>query len=125
MDEENEEIIPSLIYQLVRNFITSKLDSKYNLVWKKVENNPAEKDKYNKMKGKIARESFLAIRSRTDTDFTEYFVSTLCAFPQFLKQENYITLANELHKNSDKVRTLTMLALSANGYSPRENQEKS
>ena len=77
------------------------------------------------MKGKIAREAFLAIRSRTDADFTEYFASTLCSYYQFsLSGEGFDLVAKALQDENEKVRTLTMLALSANGYSSRENQEK-
>ncbi len=126
-DEMNEEnYIPSLVYQLVSNYLRLKVDSKfpehkYQSSWKG-QNSP-QKNKHYELRGDIARKAFLAVRSRTESDFTDYFVSTLCSFPQFLKQEDYVSLANELHNNSDKVRTLTMLALSANGYSPKSDKQ--
>ena len=130
MDDETTEAVPKkleeIIYKLVRTYILSKVDSKYQLSWNKVKGTP-EEEKYNKMKGKIARESFLAVRSRTDEDFVEYFTSTLCSFHQFsLNGEGFDLIAQALYDEEDraKVRTLTMLALSANGYSPRENKEK-
>ena len=96
-------------------------EHKWRSEWKG-QNSP-QKTKHYELRGDLARKSFLAVRSRTETDFTDYFVSTLCSFPQFLKQEDYIILADELHKNSDKIRTLTMLALSANGYSPKSDKQ--
>lgn len=124
MNEEN--YIPSLIYQLVNNYLRARVDYKFpENKWRKEwkgESSP-QKSKHYELRGKLAREAFLAVRSRTESDFTEYFVSTLCSFPQFLKQDDYIVLANELHNNSEKVRTMTMLALSANGYSPKSESE--
>lgn len=129
MDTETQEISPKtiaeIVYKLVFYYILAKLDSKYGLVWKKVKETSEGRKKYNEMKGKIAREAFLAIRSRTDSDFIEYFVSTLCAFPQFLREDGYLTLTTALHNDTEKTRTLTMLALSANGYSPKEKKEES
>lgn len=131
MDEEKTETVPKkleeIIFKLVRTYILSKVDSKYQLSWNKVKGKPNEEKKYNEMKGKIARESFLAVRSRTDDDFVEYFTSTLCSFHQFsLNGEGFDLIAQALYDEEDraKVRTLTMLALSANGFSPRENKEK-
>lgn len=116
--------LESIIYQLVRTYIRSKLEGKYQKTWKS-EWSQQEKDEYNKLKGKIARETFLAIRSRTDADFTEYFASTLCSYYQFsLSGDGFDLVAKALQEENEKVRTLTMLALSANGYSTRENQEK-
>ena len=68
------------------------------------------------MKAKVARSAFLDIRSRTEQmDFINYFVSSLCSVPQHMKGDDFIILTQELYGDSDKVRTLTMLALSANG----------
>lgn len=121
-----ENYISSLIYQLVSHYLKSKVDSKFpEHKWRsewKGQSLP-QKTKHYELRGDLARKAFLAVRSRTDTDFTDYFVSTLCSFPQFLKQEDYIILADELHRNSDKVRTLTMLALSANGYSSKSDKQ--
>ena len=129
MDETTKAVpkkLEEIIYKLVRTYILSKVDSKYQLSWNKVKGT-SEEEKYNKMKGKIAREAFLAVRSRTDEDFVEYFTSTICSFHQFsLNGEGFDLIAQALYDYEDraKVRTLTMLALSANGYSPRENKEK-
>jgi len=110
----NQSSVEDLIYQLVGTYITAKLRSKHQLEWKSVQGSPREKD-YGEKKTKIAKDAFLSVRSRTGEDFIEYFVSTLCSFPQFLNEEGYATIAQALHADPDKVRTLTLLALSARG----------
>ncbi len=119
MNGENQEAAPKtaedLIYQIVGRYISAKLKSKFGLEWAEGYKGTGKEIEYNEKKGKVAREAFLAIRSRTDSDFIEYFASTLCAFPQFLNEQGYATLAKALHTETEKVRTLTMLALSARG----------
>jgi CRISPR-associated protein Cmx8 len=119
MDTTTQEVVPKTIeeiaYRLVGTYISAKLKSKYQLEWSEGYKGTPKEVEYNEKKGKVAREAFLAIRSRTESDFIDYFTSTLCAFPQFLNEQGYATLAKALHEESDKVRTLTMLALSARG----------
>jgi CRISPR-associated protein Cmx8 len=104
-----------LIYKLVRAYISQKLESKYQLKWSAVKDNPSKKAEYEKNKEKIAKSAFLDIRSRTEKmDFINYFASTLCSVPQYLKPDDFITLTRTLYDETDKVRTLTLLALSAN-----------
>lgn len=110
----NQTSVEDLIYQLVGTYITAKLRSKHQLEWKGVQGSPKEAE-YGEKKTKIAKDAFLSVRSRTGDDFVEYFVSTLCSFPQFLNEEGYATIAQALHTDTDKVRTLTLLALSARG----------
>jgi CRISPR-associated protein Cmx8 len=106
--------VEDLVYQLTRTYITAKLRSKHQLDWKSAQGSSRERE-YGDKKTKIAKDAFLSVRSRTGDDFIEYFVSTLCSFPQFLSEEGYATIAQALHADTDKVRTLTLLALSARG----------
>lgn len=110
----NQSSVENLIYQLTGTYITTKLRSKHQLEWKGVQGSSREAE-YGEKKTKIAKDAFLSVRSRTGDDFIEYFVSTLCSFPQFLNEEGYATLAQALHTDTDKVRALTLLALSARG----------
>ena len=109
-----EDLIYQIVYQLVGTYITAKLWSKYQLKWKDVQGTKREVE-YGEKKTKVAKDAFLSVRSRTGDDFIEYFASTLCSFPQFLSEEGYAALAQALHTDTDKVRTLTLLALSARG----------
>ncbi|XQQ05145.1 MAG: type I-MYXAN CRISPR-associated protein Cmx8 [Leptolyngbya sp. IPPAS B-1204] len=128
MDEtatlEDSTAIETLVFQLVRNYVNCKLKAKYDLEWKadwkglKTEelNQRSDYKEYAEMKAKIAKSAFLDIRSRTEQmDFINYFVSSLCSVPQHMKSEAFVGLTRALYQETDKIRTLTLLALSANG----------
>jgi CRISPR-associated protein Cmx8 len=104
-----------LIYRLVGTYISRKLKNKYELEWSSVKSDPKRRGDYEQSKEKIARDAFLAVRSRTGAEFADYFASTLCSVPQHMGEQHFETLARALHDETDKVRTLTMLALSARG----------
>jgi CRISPR-associated protein Cmx8 len=105
----------ALVYKIVGIYLNRKLKSKYQLEWASVKDNPAKRTDYEETKEKLAREAFLAIRSRTGQDFLDYFAATLCSVSQSMNEEHYIALTKALFEDTDKVRTLTMLALSARG----------
>ena len=109
----------ALIYRTVANYLRYKLDSKYKLVWKNVQGNPKAESDYREMKAKLAREAFLAIRSRTGQDFIDYFVSTLCSVSQSMNEQRFVALTQSLLNDTDNIRTLTMLALAAQTPNPQ------
>lgn len=117
-----------LVYRLAQNYIRRKLKTKHDLEWKTEWNslrqskegrealNKREDYKaYVEKKAKIAKSAFLDVRSTTEKmDFINYFVGTLCSVPQHLKPEEFVSLTQALYEEHDKVRTITLLALSAN-----------
>jgi len=116
--------IEPMVFQLVKNYVSRKLKAKYGLEWKlewkalKPEelNECSDYLDYSEKKAKIAKTAFLDIRSRTEQmDFINYFVSSLCSVPQHMKSDDFVTLTQALYQDTDKIRTLTLLALSANG----------
>jgi CRISPR-associated protein Cmx8 len=122
LTEEKEQVseaattIELMVFQLVRNYVMEKLERKYQLKWSKVKGKPDEEKDFQEKKEKIAKSAFLDIRSRTEkTDFINYFVSSLCSVPQHMKGDDFVMLTQELYGDPDKIRTLTLLALSANG----------
>lgn len=128
MDEittvDNSVSIETLVFRLVGNYVSRKLKSKHDLEWKaewkglKSEelNQKTDYKKYFEMKAKVAKSAFLDVRSRTEPmDFINYFVSSLCSVPQHMKSDAYVELTQALYQDTDKIRTLTLLALSANG----------
>lgn len=114
----------ALVYRVVGAYVRRRLKSKHDLEWSAVKDNPAKRKEYEEHRGKIARDAFLAVRSRTGTDFTDYFATTLCSVPQFLSEENFVALARALHDDADRVRTLTLLALSARSYARPQGEMK-
>ena len=103
----------ALVYRVVGIYLQRKLSSKYQLEWSAVKDDPGKRKDYEETREKVAREAFLAVRSRSGMDFTDYFASTLCSVSQPLSEQQYVALAQALYVDTDKVRTLTMLALSA------------
>jgi CRISPR-associated protein Cmx8 len=123
-ESATETAIEPMVFQLVRNYVGRKLKSKYDLEWKsewkglKQEelNKQAGYAKYTEMRAKVAKSAFLDIRSRTEQmDFINYFVSSLCSVPQYLNSNDFVALTQVLYQDTDKIRTLVLLALSANG----------
>lgn len=123
-----ETNINQLVFDLVQNYVRHKLKSKYDLKWKKewkISSKATDEEKesrnksgygdYSDKKEKIAKDAFIAVRSRTEKmDFINYFVSSLCSVPQHMKSEDYVSLTQALYDDTDRIRTLTLLALSAN-----------
>lgn len=114
---ENLKSLEQIIYWMIRNYISMKLASKYG--FKKEE---AKTGKYIEMKEKLSKETFLAIRSRTGEDFISYFSSSICSVGQYMNEERFLTLTKALFDETDKVRTLSMLALSAVSYTYQKKE---
>lgn len=102
----------SILYDVVGQYLSRKLDSKYDLQWK---NSKTDEDKqeFDEKRAKLAKDAFLAVRARTGADFIDYFVSTICSVRQYLPEETFRELSAALYADTARVRTLTMLALSA------------
>lgn len=115
IESANKTSIEALIYKLISIYVSQKLENKFQLKWSSVKGNPEKERNYREKKEKVAKDAFLAVRSRTEKmDFINYFASTLCSVPQYIKSEDFVSLTRALYEETDKVRTLTLLALSAN-----------
>lgn len=114
---EEEPTLEHRVYRMIRSFVTQRLVVKHGQewTWDRVKGTPRENE-YNEKKAKIARDAFLAVRSRTGADFVGYFTSTICSVPQYLGETGFIEVARALHDETqiEHVRSLTLLALSAN-----------
>ncbi len=72
------------------------------MAWDLTKNAPANPNEYQEQKGKLAREAFLAVRSRTGADFVDYFASTLCSVPQYMNEKHFQMLTQALHNDTDQ-----------------------
>lgn len=106
--------LEQLVFQVTRRYVLTRLERKHHLKWDDVKDNPSRKKDYGDKKEAVARDAFLAVRSRTGQDFIAYFAGTLCSVPQHLPVDQFIRLSQALHARHEDVRTLTLLALSAN-----------
>jgi len=111
----SEELKPleSVVLDVVGRYVSRKLSNKYDLEWKSASTSEAGKKEYDDKKTKVAKEAFLAVRARTGADFIDYFVSTLCSVPQYLPEPTFLILSQQLYADPQRIRTLTLLALSA------------
>lgn len=114
--------IENLVYDVVTAYVFGRLERKYQLRWDHEKQAavtthgvPASGKEYQEKREKIATDLFLATRSRTGADFVALFTSTICSIPQrsLGNQEKYLALTQALLEDTEKVRTLTLLALSA------------
>ena len=104
----------ALIYRIVGIYIMRKLEVKYKLRWSAVKGDLDKEKNYKAKKEKVAKDAFFAVRNRQEeADFINYFASNICSVPQYIKPEDFFILTKALYEETDKVRTLTMLALSA------------
>jgi CRISPR-associated protein Cmx8 len=112
---DSEQTLEHLIFKRIQAYVLGKTERKYELSWSKVQGNPGQEKEYREKKEKVGREAFLAIRSRTGPDFVAYFTSTICSVPHFASEEKYLVVARALMdpKEVERVRSLTLLALSA------------
>jgi CRISPR-associated protein Cmx8 len=120
---DNQAVIAEMVFRLVKNYVNRKLKAKHDLEWKKewssLKNDELSQQsgysEYSEKKSKVAKSAFLDVRSRTEKeDFINYFASTLCSVPQNMKSESFTVLAQSLYQDTEQIRTLTLLALSAN-----------
>lgn len=101
------------VYRIVGAYVSGRLRSKYGLAWEEAKDRPDKRAEWEQHKPKVAREAFLAVRSRNGADFVDYFVGTLCSVPQRMDEQQFVALTAALAADPDRVRTLTLLALAA------------
>lgn len=108
------ETLDAVIYKMVGMYLGRKTEAKQDQTFEQAKAAGTLEER-NKAREKIARDAFLAARSRTGVDFVDFFTSTLCSVPQHIKESEYAVIAKALLDPAEveKIRTLTMLALSA------------
>jgi CRISPR-associated protein Cmx8 len=112
---EKDQTLEHLIFRRVQAYVLGKTERKYDLSWSKAQGHPGLEKEYRDKREKVGREAFLAVRSRTGTDFVAYFTATICSVPQHASESAFLEIARALAdpKDVERVRSLTLLALSA------------
>jgi CRISPR-associated protein Cmx8 len=121
-----EKNLDVLVNEMIRNYVSRKAEARSGTSWAKAKESLAQKKAWEEQKERAASEAFLAVRSRTEADFVDYFVGTLCSKGQYLRDGRFETIAAALRRPAAlrDVRTLTLLALSAECWMPTGNNEK-
>jgi CRISPR-associated protein Cmx8 len=113
-----------LIHRLVRAYILRRTEDRSQKRWddfkdkKKFDEQGRERidipKEYLEAREKVASDLFLGMRSRREQDFVRFFTDTVCSCKQFLPEGDFLIVAKALIKEPEIVKTLAMLAASAN-----------
>lgn len=130
MDEQNQDNRLSMrVYRMVQTYVNLRTEEKSGRKFKDFSKDskghilyPPE---YREAREKVCTDAFLAMRGRRDQEFIGYFTGTICSVPQYLNQEEYTAVAGALMTDWERIKTLSMLALSAHSYlsGNSENEE--
>jgi CRISPR-associated protein Cmx8 len=143
-DDERLKHLALVIQRLINRYVEGRAEVKTG---KKAKDFPKVKDakgkerriypnEFREAQARVCTDAFLAMRSRHDQDFVEFFAGSICSVAQFLPAEDYGFLTKVLltKPNSspvaprgitwEDVKTLAMIAVSACSFNvrPRETQ---
>jgi CRISPR-associated protein Cmx8 len=127
------EAVDGLIYDLVYHYVKERACARSGV-------KPDDAQWWSKTaeeRRDVCSKLFLELRSRNDDDFVRHFTATLGSVPQWLGEQEFLTVAAALIRpypeetGSDRprtredVKTLTLLALSAHSrsYKPRDRDD--
>ncbi len=129
-EQGQDDLLASRLYDMIRHFVRFKAESKSGI---KLKDHKKDVDgntrydypkKYREAVEKISTDAFLAMRGRREQDFVEYFTGTICSLPQFLPEQDYLLISGALIDDWEKVKVLSMLAISASSYLPGSTNDK-
>lgn len=105
-----------IVLRFVGAYLRGRLESKYGMTYAEAKSHN-EIEKYRTLRRKVARDAFLAVRSRTGEEFCEYFVATLGSVRQCIGDPEFGLLSQALFDGTKlaQIRTITLLALCARG----------
>ena len=109
------------VYDMIGSYVRQKTETKSKIKWSDFKDKRTPEGKmaippeYIEARQKVCMDAFLAMRSRREQEFIEYFTGTICSVPQFLPSDDYIFVSQALLEENgwEQVKTLSMLALSA------------
>lgn len=119
--EQKPQSLEKRIYDMIGSYVRYKTEARSGIKWadfkdkKTADGKLAIPSAYVEARQKVCADVFLAMRSRREQDFIEYFTGTICSAPQFLPAEDYVLVSQALLDDGgwEKVKALSMLALAA------------
>ncbi len=122
--EVNDGRLAELVLRMVRSYVRNKAEHRSNISWDDFKDKKVTDEKGNTRmdipkpfrdeQQHIAQKVFLEIRSRHGEDFSRYFADCFGSVSQAIgRTEDFQIITGEVLNNPDKVRILTLLALSA------------
>ena len=117
-----DDALARRVYQMIGAYVRLRTQEKCGRditdMPKNEKGHPIYDPPYREAREKVAKDAFLALRGRREGDIAEYFTGSLCAVPQFIREEDFIALSRALVENPALVKDLAMLALSAHAWLP-------
>ncbi|MEW6429325.1 MAG: type I-MYXAN CRISPR-associated protein Cmx8 [Thermodesulfobacteriota bacterium] len=128
-EKGRDDLLARRVYDLVRHYVRIKAEGRSG---KKLDTFPKDEkghiisypQEYREAVEKVCLDAFLAMRGRREQDFVEYFTGSLCSVPQFLPPDDYLLLSQTLIADWERVKSLAMLAISANSYLSQPKTEQ-
>lgn len=129
-EEDRDDQLALRVYRLVQNYVNYRTEEKSGKKFKDFRNRRDDKQRiiypqeYREARERVCSDAFLAMRGRRDQDFTEYFAGTVCSVPHYMSEADYLAVSGALMNDWERIKILSMLALSAHSYlSPNESEE--
>lgn len=120
--ETRDDALARRVYRLIGDYVLHKTKDKTGKDKSSFPKNekgyPVYSPDYLEAREKVSKDAFLAMRSRRDEDFVEYFTGSICSVSHFLPEEEYLAVSQALIENTGMVKNLAMLALSAHSWTP-------
>ena len=130
-DQDKDDLLARRVYHLIQGYVRQRAEGRSGEKYEKFRGNKDDKGrvvypaKYSEAVQRICTDAFLAMRGRRDKDFVEYFTGTICSVPQYLPEDDFLAVSQALATDCERIKTLAMLALSANSFYGREKEEES
>ncbi|MGB5686148.1 MAG: type I-MYXAN CRISPR-associated protein Cmx8 [Candidatus Electrothrix sp.] len=122
-----EDLLALRIRSLVSQYIRRKAERKSRMAFKGFQKDESGRiyypTTYREAVKNVCMDIFLAMRGRQGQAFVEYFTGTLCSVPQCLSNDDFLLISQALNNEWDKVKTLSMLAVSACSYLPGNKKD--
>jgi CRISPR-associated protein Cmx8 len=128
--EVHDDRLASCVYQMTREYVNRRTEEKSGAKYDDFKKNKDSRGRvvypqqYREAREKVCSDAFLAMRSRRESDFVEYFTGTICSVAQYLPEQDYLIVSQSLITQSDTVKTLAMLALSASSAVGRASEDE-
>ena len=124
---DEDDILAATVNRLVRSYLDARLkkDGGYDFAkYREAKKTPPEAAEARR---KLAEQKFLELRSRREQAFVDHFTNTFFSVGQYLGHKPapkmFERVAKALFARPDDMKTLTLMALSANGWVPSPKQE--
>ncbi|CAK8718722.1 Type I-MYXAN CRISPR-associated protein Cmx8 [Candidatus Electrothrix laxa] len=123
---DQDDLLALRVRNIVRQYVQRKVEKKTGISFRALLKDEGERviypAAYKEAVEKICMDIFLAMRDRKGQDFVAYFTETLCSEPQCLPEGDFLFISQALIHEQDKMKNLSLLAVSACSYLPRNKK---